>query len=144
MLSDQARAEKSAAAMLAGDSVYSWLNMSLDHIGPGEAKMSMTICQHMLNGHHSCHGGMLFTLADAAFAAACNSFNQVAVAASASIDFLAPALQGDTVTAHANMRSQGGRTGVYDIIVHNQDNKQIALFRGRAYRLGQPLFSENT
>ena len=95
----------------------------------------MTVRGDMLNGHAICHGGFIFTLADSAFAYACNSYNLVTVASGCAIDFLAPAREGDVLTARAAERSAAGRTGVYDIDVVNQRGETIALFRGKSYRI---------
>ena len=95
----------------------------------------MTVRADMLNGHAICHGGFIFTLADSAFAFACNSYNLTTVASGCTIDFLAPAREGDVLTAVAHERSVSGRTGVYDIEVTNQHGETIALFRGKSYRI---------
>ncbi|ASJ76836.1 hydroxyphenylacetyl-CoA thioesterase PaaI [Granulosicoccus antarcticus] len=142
-ISDQDRAERSAQAMLANDTATQGLGMELEAVGPGTAQLRMCVGDQMLNGHSTCHGGYLFTLADSAFAVACNTFNQVAVASSASIEFMAPAYAGDVLTAEASLQSQGRRTGLYDVIVSNQKQQRIALFRGRSHRIGKPLFDEN-
>jgi len=97
--------------------------------------MTMTVRADMCNGHATCHGGLIFTLADSTFAFACNSYNQNAVALGCTIDFMAPAREGDVLTANARVRQQGARTGVYDITVTNQDGSEIALFRGKSYRI---------
>jgi acyl-CoA thioesterase len=89
----------------------------------------------MLNGHAICHGGFIFTLADSAFAYACNSYNQTTVASGCAIEFMAPAREGDVLTAIARERSVSGRTGVYDIEVKDQRSETIALFRGKSYRI---------
>jgi acyl-CoA thioesterase len=96
----------------------------------------MTVRGDMLNAHGICHGGMIFTLADTAFAYACNSDNHNTVASACHIDFLAPARAGDRLQAHAQARTQGGRTGVYDITVHNlTEGRDVALFRGKSHRI---------
>jgi acyl-CoA thioesterase len=95
----------------------------------------MTVRADMLNGHAICHGGFIFTLADSAFAFACNSYNLTTVASGCTIDFVAPARECDTLTARAVERSVSGRTGVYDIEVQNQRGETIAYFRGKAYRV---------
>ena len=95
----------------------------------------MTVRADMLNGHAICHGGFIFTLADSAFAFACNSYNLTTVASGCSIDFLAPAREGDVLTAIGQERNVSGRTGVYDIEVRNQTGNTIALFRGKSYRI---------
>lgn len=141
-LTDQDRAERSAKTLLANDAVTQQLGMQFEAIGPGVARLRMRVTQSMLNGHSTCHGGYLFTLGDSAFAFACNSFNQVAVASSASIEFLAPAYLDDELIAQASLQSQGRRTGLYDIVITNQNEQRIALFRGRSHRIGKTLFNE--
>ncbi len=95
----------------------------------------MTVRDDMLNGHDICHGGFITTLADSAFAFACNSHNDVTVAAGLTVDFLAPAHGGDVLTAAASETSRAGRTGVYDIVVTNQHGARVALVRGRSHSL---------
>jgi acyl-CoA thioesterase len=123
-------ARKSAEAMWARDDASKWLGASLDAVGPGTATMSMTVEKHHTNGHDICHGGFIFTLADSAFAFACNSYNQVVVAQHNTISFIAPGMLGDRLTADAKEISRNGRSGLYDVRVTNQDGKLIALFRG--------------
>lgn len=124
-----------AHAMYAADAASQALGMRLDDIGPGHATLTMPVRGDMLNGHRTCHGGFIFSLADSAFAFACNSRNASTVASGCTIDFLAPAREGDVLTATARERSLAGRTGVYDVIVNNQDGQAVALFRGRSYRI---------
>ena len=142
-LSDQDRAERSAKAMFANDTVTQQLGMHVEAIGPGFARLRMHVTKIMLNGHSTCHGGYLFTLSDSTFAFACNSFNQTAVASSASIEFLAPAYLDDELIAEASVQSQGRRTGLYDVVITNQNEQRIALFRGRSHRIGKTLFDES-
>jgi acyl-CoA thioesterase len=111
------------------------LGIEIVAVGPGMAKLTMPVRACMLNGHDICHGGFIFSLADSAFAYACNSYNLITVASGCSIDFLAPAREGDMLTAHAHERSSSGRTGVYDIEVTNQRGENVALFRGKSYRI---------
>lgn len=134
-LSPQALAEAAAAAMWRRDAAARSLGMQLEAISPGSATLSMTVRADMVNGHHICHGGMLFSLADTAFAYACNSYNKNTVASACHIDFLAPAREGEVLEAEACERSAAGRTGVYDITVRTQDGRNIALFRGKSYRI---------
>jgi len=119
------------------------LGIELVTCEPGRAVMRMAVRESMLNGHDICHGGLIFTLADSTFAYACNSFNHRAVAAGVDINFIAPAHLGDTLTATGGARHQGGRTGIYDIEVTNQDGKTIALFRGRSTRIKGHFFDES-
>ena len=131
----QALAERVTAAMYANDHASRSLGISVASVGPGHAEMTMTVRADMVNGHAICHGGFIFLLADSAFAFACNSYNRNTVAQGCSIDYLAPAHQGDVLRAIAVERSRTGRTGVYDIEVQNQHGKTVALFRGKSYRI---------
>src|SRR5581483_8323683 len=131
----QALAERVAAAMWARDQASRGLGMRLGSVGPGRAELTMVVREDMLNGHAICHGGFIFTLADSAFAFACNSYNLNTVASGCSIDFLAPAQLGDVLTAQAQELSASGRTGVYDIDTSNAEGQKIALFRGKSYRV---------
>jgi acyl-CoA thioesterase len=131
----QALAERVAAAMWERDDASQRLGMRIVRVAPGHAELAMTVRADMLNGHAICHGGFIFTLADSAFAYACNSGNINTVASGCCIDFLAPAREGDVLTAVAQERSAAGRTGVYDIEVANQRSERIALFRGKSYRI---------
>lgn len=131
----QALAERVARGMFERDRASQALGMRIERIAPGFAELSMTIRGDMVNGHAICHGGLVFTLADSAFAFACNSTNFNTVAAGCSIEFLAPGREGDVLTATARERAQGRRAGVYDIDVRNQDGATIALFRGKSMRI---------
>lgn len=128
-------AKACAATMWADDRASRKLGMEMRITAPGSAETRMKIGPTMVNGHDICHGGYIFTLADSAFAFACNSYDRVTVAASASIEFIAPARLGDELTARAREAHRGGRAGLYDIEVTNQDGKLIALFRGRSATL---------
>lgn len=131
-LTPQELAEAATQAMWQADKASQHLGMRLEKVRPGYALVSMIISQTMLNGHGTCHGGYLFTLADSAFAFACNSYNQAAVAQHCSISFLAPGRGGDHVTAEAKEVVRQGRTGIYDIAVRNQHGDVIAEFRGHS------------
>jgi acyl-CoA thioesterase len=121
--------------MYARDRASQALGMHIVHVGAGHAELSMRVRGDMLNGHLTCHGGFIFSLADSAFAFACNSYNLVTVASGCTIEFVAPARENDLLTAVARERSVSGRTGVYDIEVSNQDGAAIAFFRGKSYRI---------
>jgi acyl-CoA thioesterase len=143
-LSPQALAEASAAELFRNDVASRHLGMQLGAVAPGQAVMTMVVQPFMLQGHQTCHGGYLFTLADSAFAFACNTYNDVTVASGCSIDYVAPAFEGDRLTATARERSRSGRTGNYDIEIRNQDGRLIAIFHGRSYKIrGQILAQEN-
>ncbi len=128
-------AQRVHQAMYARDSAAKHLGIKLVDIHPGVALMTMTVTPEMVNGHHICHGGLLFALADTAFAYACNSYNKNTVAAACHIDFLCPAREGDVLEAEAVERSLAGRTGVYDVVVRTSSGRTVALFRGKSYRI---------
>jgi acyl-CoA thioesterase len=138
----QALAERVAGEMYARDHASRAMGMKIAKVGPGRAELTMTVRADMLNGHAICHGGFIFTLADSAFAFACNSYNLTTVASGCTIDFIAPAREGDVLTAVAQERSVSGRTGVYDIEVHDQRGERIALFRGKSYRIKGHVIGE--
>ena len=131
----QALADAVTQAMWQRDRTSQGLGMQVISVKPGYAQLAMTVRADMVNGHHICHGGFIFTLADSTFAYACNSYNQNTVASSCNIDFLAPANEGDVLEAEAVERSLAGRTGVYDITVRTRSGKTVALFRGKSYRV---------
>jgi acyl-CoA thioesterase len=107
--------------------------IAVDTIEPGGAVCRMTVRDDMVQGHATCHGGIVFTLADTAFAYACNAYNRVTVALGAEITFVAPAHAGEVLIATARERSRSGRTGVYDVEVTNDAGALVALFRGTSY-----------
>jgi acyl-CoA thioesterase len=131
----QALAQHCADSMYARDHASQGLGMRIASVAPGQAQMTMTVRRDMLNGHATCHGGFIFALADSAFAFACNSHNHVAVAAGCTIEFLAPAREGDVLTATGRERAVAGRNGIYDIDVTNQHGSTIAVFRGKSTRI---------
>ena len=128
-------AERSAAALYQRDRASQALGMRLVEVRPGRARVVMTVRSDMVNGHDVCHGGIVFALADSAFAFACNSYNESTVAAAATIDFLAAARTGDELTAEAAELWRSKRNGIYEISVRNQRGERVALFRGRSYRI---------
>lgn len=128
-----------AEQMWSNDHASKALGMSLEAVAVGAATITMTVRRDMVNGLNICHGGLIFALSDSAFAFACNSQNEAAVAASCTIEFLRPAKLDDTLTATAKMVHQGRRTGIYDIKVSNQRGEVVAQFRGRSARIGQPV-----
>lgn len=136
------RAEKASAAMAANDSAAQWMGMTIDHIDEGAAVMGLTIKPHHTNGHNICHGGIIFSLADTAFAHACNSRNQSTVAQHNMINFVAPAMVGDHLTATATEISLTGRSGIYDVRVTNQNGATIAEMRGMSRAIKGQLFAE--
>jgi acyl-CoA thioesterase len=121
--------------MLANDRASRGLGMDVTAVGPGTATVTMTVRDDMLNGFEICHGGFITTLADSAFAFACNSYNELTVASGFDVQIVAQARQGDVLTADAVEVSLTGRLGVYDVTVRNQAGITVALFRGRSYRM---------
>lgn len=128
-------AEDAARTLYAQDRASQALGMRIERVGPGESVVSMRIQANMTNGHGLCHGGLIFALADSSFAFACNSYGASTVAASASIDFLAPGRDGDTLTATARELWRGKRSGLYEVAVTNQHGATLALFRGRSQQV---------
>ena len=121
--------------MLAEDHASRALGIDIAEVAPGRALARMRVRRDMLNGFGICHGGLITTLADTAFAYACNSANHVTVAAGVGVDFVAPAHEGDVLAALCEQRTQQARTGVYDVLVSNQHGHVVALMRGRSHRL---------
>lgn len=136
----QALAEATTVAMWSGDRASQGLGMRVLEVGPGRAVLAMTVREDMVNGHGICHGGLVFTLADSAFAVACNSRNHVTLAQAADIVFVAPARLGETLLATATERTSFGRNGVYDVSVRREsDAAVIAEFRGRSRQVAGTL-----
>jgi acyl-CoA thioesterase len=144
--SDAARtpslAERAAAALFGRDRASQMLGMRLDAAWPGGARVVMRVRTDMVNGHGVCHGGLVFALADSAFAFACNSGNESTLAAAAAIDFLIAVREGDELTAEARELWRTRRNGIYEITVSNQRGARVALFRGRSYRIDGTVVDE--
>jgi acyl-CoA thioesterase len=142
-LSAQETADFVSTGMFANDHASQWMGMKVVSAAPGRATLTMTVRPEMLNGLSSCQGGFIATLADSAFAYACNSYNEMTVASGFDVDFMAPARLGDVLSAAAIEVSRAGRTGVYDAEVTNQRGERIAVFRGRSYTIkGKPSVSQ--
>lgn len=141
-LNDLQLAQACSDSMHSRDHAAQALGMEIVEVRPGYARLTMTVRKDMLNGHNICHGGMIFTLSDTAFAHSCNSYNKVTVASGCSIDYMAPGYEGDLLTAEAVERSRSGRTGVYDITVTNQRGETLALFRGKSYQIKGSVLPE--
>lgn len=131
----QQLAEAARDAMWAEDKASQSLGMDVLAVGPGTATLRMIVRPEMCNGHHVCHGGMIFSLADSAFAFACNSHNKVTVAANCEVTFVAPAHEGDVLIAEAVERHRGTRSGVCDVTVTDGRGRLIALFRGHSIQI---------
>ena len=125
-----------AANMFSADRASKGLGMELLEAADGRAVVQMRVAQTMINGHGIAHGGFVFTLADTAFACACNTYGQVTVAAGADISFLSPVREGDVLVATATERVVTGRSGIYDVTVTRGD-EVVAEFRGRSRELGE-------
>jgi acyl-CoA thioesterase len=136
-------AEACGVRIYQGDRAARSLGVVLDEIGPGRSRVSLTVREEMLNAYDICHGGVIFSLADCAFAYACNSRNRKTVAAGATVDYLSAARLGDRLTAVAEERALAGRTGVYDVRVVDQSGELIACFRGRSRRVAGTLLPES-
>lgn len=135
-------ARRVADWMYENDPATRTFGMAIDTVGPGYARLRMTVRPEMLNGHKTCHGGMIFTLADSAFAFACNSGNALTVAQSCDIDFVNPAREGDELIATCEERFHRGRSGIYDTVVTLADGTVVAHFRGRSRTVGGALVED--
>ena len=131
----EAVARRSAAAMWEGDAASRALGMEIVAVGPGTATLRMTVTGAMTNGHGTCHGGYLFTLADSAFGFACNSHGDHAVAQHGAITFVRPGRLGDELVAEARQVSRSGRSGLYDVTVRAA-GAVVAEFRGASRTTG--------
>ena len=130
-------AHEVGATMYAKDvAVRDTMGIALIVCEPGRALMCMEVKALHLNGHQICHGGFIFTLADSTFAYACNSRNNVTVAAGASIEFLRPGKLGDVLTCEGVEQTLSGRHGIYDMKVTNQNGDVVAMFRGKSASIG--------
>ncbi|HET9188879.1 MAG TPA: hydroxyphenylacetyl-CoA thioesterase PaaI [Acidothermaceae bacterium] len=131
-----------AKALYESDVASRALGIELLDVAPGRARVSMTITEQMLNGHRTGHGGYLFTLADSAFAFACNTYDVATVASSCEIVFLAPTHMGDVLEAAAQERFRAGRRGVYDVtITRGMPPEVVAEFRGVSSSSGKPVLN---
>ena len=128
-------AAKVAAALYPRDVTSQKLGMKIEAVGMGRARISMPVAEDMLNGHNVAHGGYIFTLADTAFAYACNSANQVTLAQHAQITFVSPGQAGETLIAEAVEITKTGRSGLYDVTVKAGDGRLVAAFRGASRTL---------
>jgi len=133
---------KVVAHMMKHDAFSQWLGIELLEIREGYSKIKMTIRAEMMNGFHVAHGGVAFSLADSAFAFACNNRNNLSLALDVTISFLKTVHTGDELTAEAKEIYDGKRTGVYLITVTNQYQHQVALFKGTCFRTGKNLIDE--
>ena len=143
MPEDLTRAKRSAEAMWANDRASKSLGIELVEVAPGRASCSLTVEGRHLNGHDICHGGYIFTLADTAFAFACNSYNRSTVAQQGTVNYLTPGRLGDRLVADAVETYREGRSGIYDVRVTRQTGDVIAVFRGLSRTIRGQLFEED-
>ena len=118
------------------------VGITLEDVGPGRARLRMRVTEDMVNLHGVAHGGYVFLLADAAFAYACNSRNVRAVAAQASVVFLASARDGETLIAEAEEAASSGRSGVYNVTVTGEDGRAVAAFQGYSRTIGGAIVGD--
>lgn len=137
------RAERAARAMWSDDRSSAWFGMELGTVDEGTAVVTLRVAEQHVNGHEICHGGVIFAVADSAFAFACNSRNQRMVAQHNAITYLAAGRLGDLLTATAHEVTLEGRTGVYDVTVSNQSGRTVATFRGVCRSIPGQLFDED-
>ncbi len=142
-MTPQERAKRASEAMMAEDSASRDLGMQITEIAPGNATLTMRVSEKMLNGHRICHGGYIFTLADSAFAFACNSYNRLTVAQQNQITYVAPGKVGELLTAAASETALSGRSGVYDVMVTGEDERIVATMRGLSRTIKGQLFPED-
>jgi acyl-CoA thioesterase len=135
-------AQRCADVIYAADTASQHLGITVHDIAPGHAMVHMDVADHMFNGHGMCHGGYIFSLADTAFAFACNTYNDVTVAAGADISFLAPVTAPVSLTATAHETHRRGRSGLYDVTVRTGEGAVVAEFRGRSRSLGRRLIED--
>ena len=132
-MTEKTIAEQCVAKIIDNDTVVNGLGIRLISAEQGRAVLAMTVRADMLNSLGQCHGGMSFTLADAAFACASVSNNQAGVGAHAAMDYIRPGMEGDVLTATATVRHQGKSASLVEVVVENQNGKQIALLHGRSH-----------
>jgi acyl-CoA thioesterase len=137
------RAQAAVQTLYGADLASQSLGIEIMDVAPGRVRLAMVVRADMVNGHGMCHGGIVFALADCAFAFACNSYGEPMVAASAGIDFLAPTPRGERVIATATEVSRGARHGIYDVAVTDAAGQVLAQFRGRCARLRAPVHSDS-
>ena len=135
-------AQRTAEFLLERDKMSRSLGIKIVQIAPGRATRSMLVRDEMVNGQGSCHGGVLFSFADSAFAFACNTYNAITVAASGTIEFLLPGRQADELTAVAHEVWRSRRSGIYDVAIKNHKDEHVALFRGRSHELDGKLLGD--
>ncbi|MBK6489650.1 MAG: hydroxyphenylacetyl-CoA thioesterase PaaI [Gemmatimonadetes bacterium] len=138
----QQLAERVVRSMLASDALSRWLGIAVVEIAPRRSTCRMTVRDEMVNGFGVAHGGIVFALADSAFAFACNTHGTVTVAVDNTITYPAAIHPGDVLTAEAGEEARSNRLGYYRVVVTNQHGAVVALFKGTAYRTQRPHFPD--
>jgi len=141
-MTDLELAQRCGEVMWSDDNASQALGIEMEVTGVGAANARMVIREDMVNGLDVCHGGLVFALADTAFAFACNAYNNQSFAASCQIDFLRPAKLGDELLAVASEDHRGRRSGYYTVRIQNQRGEPVALFRGRCASNGEALIGK--
>jgi acyl-CoA thioesterase len=141
-MNDLQRAQLCADKMYASDRASKALGIEIEIPEAGSAVATMYVRDDMVNGFDICHGGLVFTLADTAFAFACNAYDELTVAGSGSIEFLRPSVRGDQLRAVATEEHRGRKSGIYKVEVKNQDDKVVALFQGRSVSRGETILAD--
>jgi acyl-CoA thioesterase len=134
-------ARRCADTMWTDDRASQAMGMRLESVAPGRATIAMRVRDDMVNGHGLCHGGYVAALADSAFAFACNTYDEVTVAAGFDVTFVASARLGDDLVAEACERARSGSSGLHDVTVRHVNGRVVAEFRGRSRRLGRPILT---
>ena len=129
--------------MMEHDLFSQWLGIEVLQIREGYSQLKMTVRKEMINGFGIVHGGVAFSLADSAFAFACNNRNNLSVALDTSINFTKPVHVDDVLTAEAKELHNGRSTGLYHITISNQHDHIVAIFKGTCYRTGKPLIKKS-
>ena len=140
---DQELAQKVVDKLMKQDAFSQWLGIKVIKIQPGKAVLQMKVRNDMLNGFDVCHGGVTFSLADSAFAFASNSHGRLSLAIEANISYSAKVYEGDILTASAEELTRNDKTAAYNIIIHNEQNEIVGLFRGTVYRTKKEYFPKN-
>ncbi len=142
-MKDKELAEKVVAKMLEHDRFSKWLGVKIIKIEPGYSEVKMKIRNEMINGFHTCHGGVTFSLADSALAFASNNYGRIAVALETNIAFPVPVYEGDELTATAVEQSKGNSIGIYNVTIKNQNGVKVGIFRGTVYRTKKEFFPKD-
>ena len=141
-LTPKERAWETGLAMVREDAAFRSLGATLETIDIGSATVRLKINQSHTNGHGYCHGGVIFTLADATFGFACNSYNVKAVAQNCTITYICPVMESEVLVSEAKEIKKFGRSAIYDVSIVNQKKDLVAVFRGHSREIGGNIFQE--